>query len=508
MMTPMPSPSPATIVTIYDVLDQIRKSATSEYDKGDRFERLMVTFLRTDPTYADQFTEVWRWKDWPGRDGKVDTGIDLVAVDRLTGGNVAIQCKFYAQNHHVSKADLDGFLAASGTAQFTRRIIVSTGADWGSNAEAVMHNQTIPVTRIGMAELASSSVDWSAYEISTPETMPTLGKNTVRPYQRKAIDDVLAGFEEHDRGKLIMACGTGKTYTSLRLAEELVGAGGRVLFLVPSISLLSQTVPAWANNAQVPLRMLGVCSDPKASKANASTEDISSVDMPLPATTNVDTVAVRLRDAAAETDRMTVVFSTYQSIQVVSDAIKASELDGFDLIVCDEAHRTTGVTLAGAKDLGTGGLNHTRDLVGHEFGVLVLPDAQHCPARRREQGAHALISLSVHRDLVRPEGGVAGRRAVVIGAAMPEAAINEDGDLRAREEEISRRPDAGFGSRVHPIAEPRRVYEATNSHLWLGVGAPIRAHDRAHRRCARPTLTHVASVLPSTRLRPRPARNS
>lgn len=351
MMSPMPSPLPAaTTVTIYDVLDEIRASATSEYDKGDRFERLMATFLRTDPTYADQFEQVWRWKDWPGRDGKVDTGIDLVAVDRLTGGNVAIQCKFYAQNHHVSKADLDGFLAASGTAQFTRRIIVSTGADWGSNAEAVMHNQTIPVTRIGMAELASSSVDWSAYEISTPETMPTLGKNTVRTHQRKAIDDVLAGFEEHDRGKLIMACGTGKTYTSLRLAEELVGAGGRVLFLVPSISLLSQTVPAWANNAQVPLRMLGVCSDPKASKANASTEDISSVDMPLPATTNVDTVAVRLRDAAAETDRMTVVFSTYQSIQVVSDAIKASELDGFDLIVCDEAHRTTGVTLAGVDE--------------------------------------------------------------------------------------------------------------------------------------------------------------
>ncbi|WP_109685054.1 DEAD/DEAH box helicase [Branchiibius hedensis] len=347
----MPSPSPAaTAVTIYDVLDQIRASATSEYDKGDRFERLMVTFLRTDPTYADQFTEVWRWKDWPGRDGKVDTGIDLVAVDRLTGGNVAIQCKFYAQNHHVSKADLDGFLAASGTAQFTRRIIVSTGADWGSNAEAVMHNQTIPVTRIGMAELASSSVDWSAYEISTPETMPTLGKNTVRPYQRKAIDDVLAGFEEHDRGKLIMACGTGKTYTSLRLAEELVGAGGRVLFLVPSISLLSQTVPAWANNAQVPLRMLGVCSDPKASKATASTEDISSVDMPLPATTNVDLVSSRLQDAATEPDRMTVVFSTYQSIQVVSEAIKASELGGFDLIVCDEAHRTTGVTLAGVDE--------------------------------------------------------------------------------------------------------------------------------------------------------------
>ena len=335
-------------VSVYDVLDELRESSTSKADQGARLERLMLAFLQTDPTYADQFSDVFLWQDWPGRGGKHDTGIDLVAIDRLTGENVAIQCKFYAPGHHVSKKDIDTFLSASGTTDFAQRIIISTGADWGPNAEATLQKQQVPVRRIGMSDLEASVIDWSQFSWSSPETLQTVGRKVPRPHQREAIDAVGAGLAEQDRGKLIMACGTGKTFTSLRLAEQTVGAGGQVLFLVPSISLLSQTVREWASEAEVPLRMLAVCSDAKATKhSSTKNEDISAVDIALPATTNLAVLQERWSAAVEDPDAMTVVFSTYQSIDVVAKAQAAGGFEPFGLIVCDEAHRTTGLTLAG-----------------------------------------------------------------------------------------------------------------------------------------------------------------
>ena len=61
------------------------QSAISESDKGTKFERLMKAYLRIDPVFADQFSDVWLWSEWPGNGGKHDTGIDLVAKDRNTG---------------------------------------------------------------------------------------------------------------------------------------------------------------------------------------------------------------------------------------------------------------------------------------------------------------------------------------------------------------------------------------------------------------------------------------
>ncbi|WP_207206889.1 restriction endonuclease [Nocardioides ganghwensis] len=342
--------------TIYEVLDELRASAISETDKGTKFERLMKAYLRVDPVFADQFSDVWLWNEYPGNGGKHDTGIDLVAQDRVTGEKVAIQCKFFAPTTTVAKPMIDSFLSASGKfvstsgeAEFKERIVVSTTEKWGSNAEDAIRNQLIPVRRIGLSELEHSRVDWSQFSLETPEVLPMHGRKTPRPHQRVAIDKVTAGFGESDRGKLIMACGTGKTFTSLRLAEENVGAGGLVLFLVPSISLLSQTVREWVGEAELPIRPLAVCSDAKSTKRSANTdEDISVTDLALPATTDVAVLKQRLADAAADRDAMTVVFATYQSIDVVAQATK----DGrrFDLIVSDEAHRTTGTTLAGEDE--------------------------------------------------------------------------------------------------------------------------------------------------------------
>lgn len=286
--------------SVYEVLDELGAQATSNSDKGYRFERLMAKLLQTDPMYADQFSAVWLWHDWPGRDGKHDTGIDIVAVDRVTGADVAIQCKFYDRQHQVSKNDIDTFLSASGKSGFGERIIVSTTDKWNHHAEDAIRDQQIPVRRISLADLEASVVDWDSFDWARPEALPTTEKKRVRPHQRQAIDDVRKGLATQDRGRLVMACGTGKTFTALRLAEEQVGAGGSVLFLVPSISLLAQTLREWAGSAEVPLTPMAVCSDPKVSRKAGSREDISTVDLALPATTDATILSARLRDAAAD----------------------------------------------------------------------------------------------------------------------------------------------------------------------------------------------------------------
>ena len=343
--------SSPTELTAMNLLDKLYNSATSERDKGEKLERLTQAFLQIDPVLSSEFEKVWMWDQWPERWGP-DTGIDLVA-QRRDGGRTAIQCKFYDPQRRVSKADIDTFLSASGRGGFTERLIVSTTTHWGSNAEAAIKDQTIPVRRIGLEDFEKSRINWDLFDPATPAALELSGPSDLRPYQRNAIDLVTQGFAEYDRGRLIMACGTGKTFTSLRLAEEYVGAGGSVLFLVPSIALLSQALREWMNNTEVGIAPLAVCSDAKATrgqKVNDDSPEISVVDLALPATTDPDRLAQRMRDTRVNGEGMRVVFATYQSIDVVAQAQKLADLDPFDLIICDEAHRTTGATLAGADE--------------------------------------------------------------------------------------------------------------------------------------------------------------
>ena len=340
------------VSTLEEILDRLYFSATDEHDKGDRFERLMLQFFRTDLQWSDRFSEVWLWSEWPDRHGKPDTGIDLVATDATTGETVAIQCKFYDPAHYLSKGDIDSFLATSGKHPFGQRLIVSTTDKWGKNAEDTIENQQVPVQRLRFKDLAESSIDWSQFDIETPQVMALKERKHLRAHQKTAVAKVLEGFEAHDRGKLIMACGTGKTFTSLKIAEQLVPAGGSVLFLVPSISLLSQSLREWSLEAEIDLRPFAVCSDTKVGKKRGAdaVEDISVVDLPLPATTNPTRLHQHLADTAAGAGKVTVVFSTYQSIEVVAQAQGLGGVPAFDLVICDEAHRTTGATLVGEDE--------------------------------------------------------------------------------------------------------------------------------------------------------------
>ncbi|KUM86538.1 MULTISPECIES: DEAD/DEAH box helicase [Streptomyces] len=347
----------ATTTSVHDVIRAIRHGSIGRNrDRGTRFEELILQYLSTDPQWTEQFSRVWMWTDWPGAEhDKRDTGIDLVAQDRETGGFCAIQCKFYEPQHTIQKDDIDSFFTASGKGGFTRRMIVSTTEKWGVHAEAALDDQQIPVTRLGLSDIANSPVEWRLPAVDEPIELTLQKKKEPRKHQRAAIDDVFTGFADHNRGKLIMACGTGKTFTGLKIVERLqkeraaAGEGEHtsVLFLVPSIALLSQTLREWSFEAEVSLRAFAVCSDTKVGKQQpkGDDKDMATHDLALPATTDPDRLIQQMASVEAAPG-LTVVFSTYQSIATVSEAQKRG-LPRFDLILCDEAHRTTGVTLAG-----------------------------------------------------------------------------------------------------------------------------------------------------------------
>lgn len=344
--------------TLRSILQEFQAAASSTRDLGDRFELLMLSYLRKEPLYYERFSNVWMWMDWPRRNGRPDTGIDLVAQERATGDYCAIQCKFYDFNHYLDKSDIDSFFTASGTKEFSSRIIASTTDKWTKHAEAALKNQQIPVTRLSLRDLEESAIDWGQFSSRGKAIALTLKpKKTPRPHQEEAIAQVMAGFGSADRGKLIMACGTGKTFTGLKIAEGFVGSRGqgqpaRVLFLVPSIALLSQTLREWSAETAVKLQSIAVCSDAKASKGKTDSEDMSAQDLALPATTDPAVIAQQAQAIAASGQcDLLVVFSTYQSLQAIAEAQQLREgLGEFDLILCDEAHRTTGATIAGKEE--------------------------------------------------------------------------------------------------------------------------------------------------------------
>lgn len=323
--------------SMFDASNQIVR------DAGTRFETLIRDWFMNEPTYKDHFSEVQTWKDWANQHPNLtfnakDTGIDLVGT-LADGSYAAIQCKFYQADAHVPKAGIDSFLANSNRKEFTERYIVATNESWTGNAQAQLAVANPPVTLIKRSDLAASMVDWSAYGQGK---VTTRAKRTPRPYQKEAIRNVVQGFEKADRGKLIMACGTGKTYTSLKIAEEMAGPGKIVMFLVPSLSLLSQTLTDWKQQCIYPINAFAVCSDASTGKTDA--EDIDSLttgsELCWPATTNASSLAEKIK--TADKEGMTVIFSTYHSMEVVSDAQKNHGLADIDLVICDEAHRTSG----------------------------------------------------------------------------------------------------------------------------------------------------------------------
>lgn len=337
------------------ILDAYRHTSQTEREKGTYFEELIRTYFRYEATYADLYEQVWLYSDWAKEHPEFglsarDTGIDLVAKTKGTDEYHAIQCKCYAEDYRVQKKDIDSFFTASGQKPFSRRYIVATSNHWSENAEASLVNQQPPVQKIDLNALEESQIDWAKYQ---PEKAPELKeKKSLRTHQKSALVAVERGLATAERGKLIMACGTGKTFTSLKIAEKVAGKGKRVLFLVPSLSLLSQTLTEWTQESETPLHSFAVCSDSEVGKKRNKDDDAVNTfahELRFPATTNAASLTREISQRH-DSDHMSVVFSTYHSIQVLSDAQQEYGLDSFDLIICDEAHRTTGATFDGDEE--------------------------------------------------------------------------------------------------------------------------------------------------------------
>ncbi|MGF0067746.1 type ISP restriction/modification enzyme, partial [Limosilactobacillus reuteri] len=265
----------------------------------------------------------------------------------------AVQAKYYKGK--VGKDTINSFVAEAGKDYYAAGMLVSSTDEWNHNAEAALENNTKPFTRIGLSQLRHADVNWKRFSFAKENDLSQKVQKKLRGYQKTAINNSVSYFKEHDRGKLIMAPGTGKTFTSLKIAEALMKNQKKhqfyVLYLVPSIQLLTQTLFNWNNDVSDDIHMtsFSVVSDSKANKKKGKDDDtLGAKDVGFEPTTNVEEL-VKNFNYANQIDtgnEMTVVFSTYQSIDVIHKA-QEQGIPEFDLIVADEAHRTTGATKLG-----------------------------------------------------------------------------------------------------------------------------------------------------------------
>ena len=302
-------------------LDYIRDISDSQFEKGKLFERMMKVFFQEDPIYKERFSKVWLWDEWVSEQGRNrgDLGIDLVAEEG-EGEYCAIQCKCYSDTTAIQKKHIDSFIAESNRTPYTSRIIVDTGSKWGPNALKAIEGLNPECQVIHHSDLARSQFQWPDLIRQQPEELKRQEPYTLRGHQTEAFDSVIKGFEKSDSGKLIMACGTGKTFTALRIAEKLAGMGGSVLYLVPSISLLSQTMREWAEQKSIPHRYIGICSDKYAGRTD---EDASMQELEIPVTTDLGEISKSLLKTS--NDKMTVVFCTYHQTCLLYTSDAADE---------------------------------------------------------------------------------------------------------------------------------------------------------------------------------------
>lgn len=336
--------------SVYDVLDPIVNSSVSEREKGAKYEAACVWYLANDPYWSQLFSRVGtleqalKWGDCPIHDTQ-DQGIDLVAQEASTMEWWAIQCKCYDDGKPLPKGVCDSFFArALGDDSIEHYMVMTTAKGPGKNLQHQIDNSGAMF--VDTAKMEASRLDWSSFVYGVEK----LDRETYdpRPHQQDAIDGIEAAFAENDRCKAIMACGTGKTLMALRLAEHYLEGKGTVLFCAPSISLVGQSMREWLAQRRVGLSPLVVCSDAKASRQEDSIP-MTLASFEYPATTRADRLMQHYRASRrSNPDGLVVVFSTYQSIDVIHQA-QGMGLPEFDLIICDEAHRTTGSAMPGVS---------------------------------------------------------------------------------------------------------------------------------------------------------------
>ncbi|WP_418532816.1 type ISP restriction/modification enzyme [Phascolarctobacterium succinatutens] len=419
------------MATFWSIIQDIRKKAYTEHDKGTHFERLICNYLKTSKKYEILLKEVWLWNEFPYRKefGGSDTGIDLVALTK-DGHYWAIQCKCYADDTVINKAAVDSFLSTSSRQfvddnfeqqSFSSRLWFATNNKWGKNAKEAFENQNPPAYIINSWDVADDeTVDWDELDAGLfGSTAVKKRKISPKKHQETALANAAKYYKTHDRGKLIMACGTGKTYTSLCLVEQETQNKGLILVLVPSIALINQTLNEWQSCAKHDIYPICVCSDSTASRLKDNDNADNPVDLAMPASTNYVSVAQQLVNAKKQMEGkegLIVVYSTYQSIDVIGKAqrfLRGEKVEDdtqqmlfddfipeehdftFDYIVCDEAHRTTGVIIGGKDESAFTKVHNNSNVAGkHRLYMTATPRLYADNAKKRaEEKSVVLCSM-------------------------------------------------------------------------------------------------------------------
>ena len=381
------------------LVQQINELAETQRDRGTYFEYLARAYFQNEPTYQNEFKNIWMLADVPEEHGipKTDIGVDLVA-ETFTGELVAIQAKFY--DRAIQKSNIDSFLSELGKDYYKSGIIVASTDKWGKNAEKALADRS-DVIRIGLSDLRNSRIDWDKFSFERPDEVTVKDKKKPRYYQKEVIEKALAYFKENDRGQLIMAPGTGKTFTSLKVAEAMAKEADKeqyvVLYLVPSIQLLTQTLRGWNNDTDMTMSSMAVTSDRNASRSSVKQDEsniqIKASDIGYPATTSPEKVLNNYRELMRKPKKdLLVVFGTYQSIDVLGKAQKEG-FPEFDLIIADEAHRTTGAKALGEEDSSFTKVHSNSNIKGYKrLYQTATPKLYGTEARKKAESNSILIS--------------------------------------------------------------------------------------------------------------------
>ncbi|WRB38084.1 DEAD/DEAH box helicase [Helicobacter pylori] len=333
-------------ISAYKLIKEKLQAIPNLRHKGSLFEKVSKRFL-IEHDSANEYESIKLWSDWELRGNKGDRGIDMV-ITTASKEYIAVQCKFHQDS--ISLNDISTFLsqlqAGVGEVRFKKGIIISTSNLTRAALEEIEQIRStgmgIDIDEITEEDFIYSQIDWEKLDpMQTQDELPLCDKKKPRPHQTEAIKATKEYFSDpkNARGKLIMACGTGKTYTSLKIMEALEPK--ITLFLAPSIALLSQTFREYAQEKSEPFYASIVCSDDKVGKSkDEDNDDINFSELPLKPSTRLEDILSVYEKAQKENKRF-IIFSTYQSALRIKEAQEAG-LNEIDLIICDEAHRTVG----------------------------------------------------------------------------------------------------------------------------------------------------------------------
>ena len=316
----------------FDTFASSLRSEFGEQGAGKKFEVFCKWFLQNDPQWSAMVDEVWLWDEYPNKWQNQDLGTDLVFKDKQ-GNTWAVQAKFYSEHRSTNKSDMNSFLADTARPSVDKRLWFQTTNKMDQKALKTLNGQDKPTTIFSLNDFRNSNINYPSNLSELKQVQPKK-KPLPDKHQEEAIEAVVAGLKEYDRGQLIMACGTGKTFTTLWIKEAMEAES--TLVLLPSLNLLSQTMREWTWGAKDKFHILNVCSDKSVGRLP---EDIETSEASFPVTSDIQEISDFLMNPGKK-----VLFSTYQSSPLISDAQSCGKIPNFDLAIADEAHRCAGKT--------------------------------------------------------------------------------------------------------------------------------------------------------------------